>query len=225
VVIADCGELPPGAALVAEVETAADGDAYADYPEDLAEPHTAARLVQVAADVKALGNKLFQAGEHAAAARKYAKVRTRMPLRQRWTVFLMCCGCGARRGRQALRYLDETPTDTPQLPAEQAGPLVVSCRLNRAACQLKLGHKQAVLDDTSAVLARADSKPADRGKAYYRRAQALVPGDYEAAVADLDEAIKLDPSDAGLRSLHATYRKELQARRDAQKKAYTKMFS
>ena len=58
-----------------------------------------------------------------------------------------------------------------------------------------------------------------------RSVQAHAPGDYDAALADLEAAIELDGDDANLRTLQATYRKEVHARREAQKKAYSKMFA
>ena len=73
VAIADCGELPAGASDGAS-DAAADGDVVPDYPEDLAEPLTPAKALQVAIDVRALGNKLFKEGLVAPAARKYTKV-------------------------------------------------------------------------------------------------------------------------------------------------------
>ena len=76
---------------------------------------------------------------------------------------------------QALRYLEEVPKAgadavTPEQVAEQWIP----CSLNRAACYLKLGNKASVVDDTTAVLAHVASKPTDRVKALYRRAQVCV---------------------------------------------------
>ena len=40
----------------------------------------------------------------------------------------------------------------------------------------------------------------------------------------MEEGIKLDPNDPAIRTSLATYRKELQARKEAQKKAFAKMF-
>eukprot|EP00160_Parvularia_atlantis_P015221 Unigene4238_Nuclearia_a/m.12910 Unigene4238_Nuclearia_a/g.12910 ORF Unigene4238_Nuclearia_a/g.12910 Unigene4238_Nuclearia_a/m.12910 type:complete len:159 (+) Unigene4238_Nuclearia_a:105-581(+) len=154
-------------------------------------------LLSIAGEVKALGNKLFQAGGFAGALRKYEK---------------------------ALRYLDEDPEDEKDGDEKTLAEAKVPLRLNCAACQLKLGNKERVVKDCSFVLDSAVAKSADRLKALYRRAQAHVPGDYEAALADLDEALKIDGADAAVKSLQAQYKRELQARKDKEKKAFASLF-
>ena len=139
----DCGELPADADVKA-LAAADPADPYADFPEDMEEEKTQMRLIQVASDMRALGNKLFQEGKFAEAAGKYSK---------------------------ALRYLEEVPSDADTIMEDKYLLLMIPCRLNRAACNLKLGNKTAVVEDTTAVLNKEQSKPADRVKAYFRRAQ------------------------------------------------------
>ena len=139
----DCGQLP--ADIDVKAMAAVDpADPYADFPEDMDEEKTQMRLIQIASDMRALGNKLFQEGKFAEAAGKYSK---------------------------ALRYLEEVPSDADTIMEDKYLLLMIPCRLNRAACNLKLGSKNAVIEDTTAVLNKEQSKPADRVKAYFRRAQ------------------------------------------------------
>jgi len=96
--------------------------------------------------------------------------------------------------------------------------------IKNPACYLKLNSKDKALIECVAIQKSAAAKPADKIKAYYRGAQAQVPGDYEAALKDLEAALQLDPNDNDVKTLQAQYKKEVQARKDKEKKAYANMF-
>jgi peptidyl-prolyl isomerase D len=74
VLIADCGELPHDVDLSDLVVAAGkDGDMYEDYPEDQPGDKSPEALINMAGEIKALGNTLFKKGDLASAVEKYEK--------------------------------------------------------------------------------------------------------------------------------------------------------
>lgn len=171
--------------------------------EDYEGPREDKDLVVIAQDLKALGNNFFKAGDYTKAQKKYQK---------------------------AIRYLNEKPVfdadDAPEL-VKDFHAVKIPCYLNKGFCALKLNRPELTIKDMTTVLDMNAEflSVADKTKAYFRRGSAyLKMNDLDSAKADLEQAKKLSPKDAGvLRELEAVNTK-LTAKRNKEKKAYAKMF-
>lgn len=122
----------------------------------------------------------------------------------------------------ALSYTDEDfmmQLEGPHL--DKAEAVVVPVHLNMAAAQLKLGDYNTAIHNCAQVLMR----DRDNAKALFRRGRARAAlGQTEEAVADLEAASKLAPSDkAVLRELHAM-RQQLKGERAASAKLFKGAF-
>lgn len=214
ITIADCGEF--SAAQLAEanfdygIAPDATGDRYEAYPEDAdvdleEKPEEA---LKIAKDLKTLAGSLVGKGEWALALEKYEK---------------------------ALRYL----LINPALPESSDAAFVkeylsfrTPLELNGALCALKTSPPQNALAESLAtkVVERAaqPTKPSDAelAKAYFRRALARSASKRdEEAKADLAEALRLAPGDAGILKEKAAIEQRQKVRLEKQRAAYSKMFS
>ncbi|KAF9168496.1 hypothetical protein DFQ26_006655 [Actinomortierella ambigua] len=209
VLIADCGELAEGEDDGVPA-VGADGDAYADWPEDdTGAPRKDEELLQIAQTLKDLGNKLFKQGQYALAMRKYQK---------------------------AIRYLqektldaDSEKRDTDQFKQEYY-KVKVPCFLNRGFCALKLERYETTIRDMTSVLEFEDQQrfvsPADQTKAYFRRGLAKTKSsDLEGGKLDLETALKLSPKDTAVLKELEGVKAKLAAKREKEKKAFAKMFA
>ncbi|CAI7730596.1 unnamed protein product [Closterium sp. NIES-53] len=92
---------------------------------------------------------------------------------------------------------------------------------NYAACKLKRGDFDGAIEDSSSVLSRNENN----AKALFRRAQAyLGRNELEPAIADLTQALKVEPNDGGIKRELAAAKKKLATRKEKEKAAYAKMF-
>lgn len=107
--------------------------------------------------------------------------------------------------------------------AKELANLEATCYLNRAQVFLKLDNKKGAYADTSAVLKLQGVSAAQMVKAYYRRSQAT--NDEESKEEDLRAVIKLDPSNGPAKRDLDALKKKNAAKLEAQRKAYSKMFS
>ncbi|KAJ3007864.1 hypothetical protein HKX48_008900 [Thoreauomyces humboldtii] len=212
VVIAAAGELAAGESDGVPVPT--DGDAYEEYPEDMGDDIPADTLLEAATALKALGTKLFQKEDFAAAADKYTK---------------------------AVRYLNgihPSPEDLDELSDAQKSSyfnLKISCLLNTSMCRLKASQwRPAVASATSVlelvpVLEKYPSlvvSPANQAKALFRRGQGYANlNDLDNAIADLGAALKLSPEDQLIQRQLAVAQKTVRDKKEKEKKAYAKMFA
>ncbi|GAA5821081.1 hypothetical protein JCM3770_000082 [Rhodotorula araucariae] len=212
ILIADCGELAEGDDGVASDPFA---DGHEDYPsDDEADVNDPKVALQIAGEIKERGTELFKKGNFEQASKKYAK---------------------------ALRYLDrhlELPERDLALEAEFAS-LRLSLLLNSALVALKVGGSSAAaLGVKSASRAlRLDGNPdempmakrlseGEKAKALYRRAMArLVLKEEKEAVADLEEAAKLQPEDAAIRKELSGAKQRIEERKKRARAAFGKMFS
>ncbi|KAI9322893.1 peptidyl-prolyl cis-trans isomerase D [Dichotomocladium elegans] len=201
VVIQDCGEIPEGADD--GVPSPKDGDAYEEYPEDYEGPKEGKDVVEIASQLKAIGNDYFKKGDYLAASNKYEK---------------------------AIRYLNEKPVfdeeDTEDFRKSYAA-VKIPCNLNRAMCALKLkDNKTAIKAATNVIEYDAQYlKDTDITKALFRRGMAKAASkDEEGAIMDFEAAAAKDPNDGAIkRELAATKQKVIQ-RKQKQKAAFSKMF-
>lgn len=197
--IANCGELKSG-----EEATVSTDDGLADWPEEDADL-TAGLAITAATSLKELGNTYFKAGNLPKAISKYSK---------------------------ALRYLAEPFSANRSLlnttPEEMTTCVQLQCTmlLNRAQCNLKVQplNAKAVIDDTSVVIGKTGADAASKVKAYYRRSQAHG-NDEDAAMADLQAAKTLEPSNASVLADLKKLKEKQDARKEQQKKVFAKMFA
>ncbi|OJD25924.1 peptidyl-prolyl cis-trans isomerase D [Blastomyces percursus] len=204
--VVDCGELS-GESYEAATQSTVDetGDKYEDYPEDAGKEFSGEEYCKIASDLKEYGNKAFKAGNIDLGLDKYQK---------------------------GLRYLNEYPeasdSDPPEL-AEQMAQLRFTLHSNSALLANKLrrfedGRSWAGFALETAAKA-ANAKDADKAKAYYRRAVALVGlKDDEEALKDLAEAAKLAPGDAAIASETARVKKAIADQQRKEKEMLKKFF-
>ncbi|RKP15158.1 peptidyl-prolyl cis-trans isomerase D [Piptocephalis cylindrospora] len=203
-IIAHCGELAEGEDDgVPSID--AYGDPYPGYPDDYSEDLEPPSLLKIASEIKTYGNTAFKTAKYSDAITKYSK---------------------------AIRYLQVKPAfddeDDPALPGLFL-TLKVPLYLNRAACFLKDPTPSAirsVIRDTTIVLEMTGQVPTkDRAKALYRRGTARsLKGEDEEAVKDLEEAKRLLGPDAGIQKELDLAKKRLTARKEKERKAFSKMF-
>ncbi|EAU84018.1 peptidyl-prolyl cis-trans isomerase [Coprinopsis cinerea okayama7 len=208
VVIEDCGVLSPDDPSLAEsTAEAQDGDPYEDYPEDEdRDLNDAKAVLDIAKLIREVGNRLFKEGKVDQASNKYQK---------------------------ALRYLDlHWPLPEDASEELQAGykELFTPVLLNSALAAIRVEPRSTVnstiaITNTTRAINYFDLKPADKAKAYYRRALArLQLKDEDKAEADLVEASKLAPEDAAIAGELNKIKQAQKALREKEKKAYKKLF-
>lgn len=208
VVITDCGILSRDDPSL-QPEPSADGDNYEDYPQDDNRDleKDPALCLQIAKEVRELGNKLFKEGKAADALAKYEK---------------------------SIRYLDlhpVMPDGTPQSMKDDFDALLVPLCLNSALAALKItpgthDNGETAIAHASRALRLLKLSDADKAKAYYRRGLANVrTKDMDAAESDFVEALKLAPGDTNIQSELNKRRGDKKAKLDKQKAAMKKMFA
>jgi peptidyl-prolyl isomerase D len=206
-VITDCGELPADADLSEFTKKKADasGDAYEDFPEDQpkeGEDWKGTELVAIVDDLKQMGNTAFKSGDNELGLSKYQK---------------------------ALRYLHEYPapldSDPPEL-GSQLTKLKVSLHTNSSLLQYKLGRYQDSFDSAEKASVVSGISETEKAKAFFRQGVALKGlKDEEAALAKLEEAAKLLPTDAGIKNELAAVKKAAADRKAKERKAFSKAFA
>lgn len=180
-------------------------DVFEDYPQDeeKVDAEKPEEALKVATSLKELGTQEFKKGDYLQALAKYKK---------------------------ALRYLDVHPA----FPADADAALVQSYRdtrfpllTNAALAALKCNPPQPKIAEnlTTRALNVTPLSDAEKGKALYRRGLARTAlKDDDGAEADLKQALQSVPGDAGVtRALKDVEAKQIQ-RKNAQKKAFAKMF-
>ncbi|RMY56303.1 hypothetical protein D0863_13020 [Hortaea werneckii] len=206
VIIADCGELPAGTDVADFTKKAPDmtGDAYEDFPEDQlkqGEEWKGTEIVRIASELKEMGNKAFKSGELELGLSKYQK---------------------------ALRYLHEYPVpleDDPKDLGTQLSQLKISLHTNSSMLQHKLKKYVDSSDSADKALLVQGISDAQKAKALFRKGVAAKDSkNEEDAIALLQMAEKLAPSDAGVKNELAAVKKNAADRKAKERKAYSKMF-
>ena len=206
-VIADCGELSGESYENFATGKQPDklGDPYEDYPDDeKAEDQDeipAQQVLKIATDLKGFGNTAFKEKQWALALDKYQK---------------------------ALRYLHEYPEITENDPHDlekQLDKLKVTLHSNSAQCQLKTEAWEGADKSASSALDLPDVTEAEKGKALYRRALARAGlKDEEAAMADLEQALKCVPGDPNATNELHRMKTKAAERAKKEKAAFKKFF-
>lgn len=210
-VIDDCGELQPGEDDGICVDDGT-GDKLPHWPSDSDLDFSKPEEVLAAAEVlKGIGNEQFKAQNYELAKNKYTKT---------------------------LRYLNHSDSDgettssdeevekaekvkKENIQEEKIQSLTISCLLNRAFCQIKLGDHGEAVADCNKVLDVDDKNV----KALYRKGQAYMNmKDFDQAMVGFQAAAKLEPNDKSIKNEMARLKKLMEEHRNKEKQIYSKMF-
>mmetsp|Transcript_14163 Transcript_14163/g.31459 ORF Transcript_14163/g.31459 Transcript_14163/m.31459 type:complete len:462 (-) Transcript_14163:107-1492(-) len=171
-------------------------------------------------DIKSEGNALFSERNYVDATEKYE---------QAGGLFHYVYSVEPEWKKKGLKddvlRLQHDPGDTDE-QQKQIDKIRISCFLNIAICQLKLKNWDTVIKACGETL---ELDPKNK-KAFYRRAQALIgpPGhgghEVDRAIADLQHAAKIDPSDTQVRDLLDHLRKDRQKQLQKDKGTFAGMF-
>ncbi|TPX33850.1 hypothetical protein SmJEL517_g03289 [Synchytrium microbalum] len=122
---------------------------------------------------------------------------------------------------QVVTYLGTLTSSTPE-EKQQVDTLLLPAYLNLCACHLKASGGQANVFETAN---KAVTLCPTSAKALYRRAQSFSSiGEYEKALDDIKQAVKLEPKDAALRTEYTRISELLKEHRENQKKLFKRMF-
>eukprot|EP00039_Didymoeca_costata_P026373 m.15813 g.15813 ORF g.15813 m.15813 type:complete len:354 (+) comp5494_c0_seq2:88-1149(+) len=174
---------------------AAGEDGYPDFVEDYDGELTLENQVNIGKTIKDKGNENFKKGENLNAIKYYTK---------------------------AIRYLDAKGSGDDDNLKKEKNTVLAACLSNRAQANLKLGSLGTVVADTSRVLELADLDSSTKAKALFRRAQAQKDDDDKQA--DLKKALTLNPTSAPIKKELQKLKEKYAAQKEAEKKAYSKMF-
>lgn len=204
VTIVDCGELT-GADFdtATKKEPDSTGDPYEDFPDDQGKDLQGADYLKIASDLKDFGNKAFKANDFETGIEKYQK---------------------------GLRYLNEynSFSETDSELKDNIEALRFTLNNNSAMLANKAKRYQdAQKWATSAIDSPSKTaKDTDKAKAYFRRGQARVGlKDFDDAVKDYEEALKLAPQDAGIKNELTKTKNALKESDKKEKAAFKKFFS
>ena len=203
VVITKCGELNENTNL-SEPTNDGTGDIYADYPEDepslenLEGDERAAKGLEIAAQIKAIGSEQFKMKNARVAAAKY---------------------------RKSLRYVYDCDVEADHKLYNDFELSKVGLYLNLALMANQMQNMGNAIKNASYVLENRVASDKDRAKALYRRAIAYKGlKNYEDSLRDLMAATKLI-SDNGIRVEMKNVQELVKQRKEKQKAAYSKFFS
>jgi len=177
------------------------GDKYEDFPEDQQEDLTPTSALKIATEIKEIGNKLFKAGDIELGLEKYQK---------------------------GLRYVNEFKTPVDDAP-EELNKMLDSLRFSLHSNSSLLQLKQKQYDDAEQSATYAldieGTTDAEKGKAYFRRAQARIALKAEdRAYDDLVQAANCAPNDGAVKKELEAIKVKRAERAKKEKAAYSKMF-
>lgn len=201
-VIADCGELPSD--YTPETGALADetGDIYEqvladDDKVDVNKPESVFEAVEF---LKALGTKLLKEGNVERAYEKYIK----------GTEFLA----------------DFQPEDLPEEQIKLKNSLNVSLYLNASLAALKLKDGKKAVSAATEALTFDDVDEKSQAKAWFRKGSGYVLlKDEDNAQAAFETALKFSPNDAAVLKGLQDVKQQAKARKEKQKKAFSKFFA
>ena len=103
--------------------------------------------------------------------------------------------------------------------------IYIRLHLNSALVQLKTNQDAEAIKSTTKALEIDGISESDKAKAYYRRGKAYERAkEYEAAVEDLKKALELNPNDSRVLAELNRAKTNVKAKRDMEKKVYSKLF-
>ncbi len=125
-----------------------------------------------------------------------------------------------RQWTQALVMVNDL-LDLTSEQKQQVDELAVSCRLNCAACYLKLEKYERCRDNCTEVL-KLDP---NNSKAFYRRGQALYQlKNFEEALHDLEEAKKIEPQNNDIKRTIKNVQDAVTSQKEREKQMFQRMF-
>ncbi|TID28038.1 hypothetical protein CANINC_002719 [Pichia inconspicua] len=197
--VINCGILNEGDPLVLDDGS---GDTYEDVLSDeptvdINKPETVFKAVEA---IKNIGTECFKRGDYKTALKKYLKAQS---------------------------YMSEYhPDDLTDEDIATYWKLQISCFLNASLMAIKLKKAQDAVTYATEVLESEQLDDKSKAKAYFRRGTGHLLGhNEEDALSDFQEALKLEPNDAAITKAIADTKATLKARREKEKKAYSKFFS
>lgn len=197
--IVNCGVLADSDELVLDDGS---GDKYEDVLSDestvdINKPDTVFAAVEA---IKTIGTECFKKGDFKTALKKYLKAQS---------------------------YMSEYhPDDLTEEDIASYWKLQISCFLNAALMAMKLKRAQDTIKYATEVLDCDQLDEKSKAKAYFRRGNGYVLGrNEEDALADFQEALKLQPHDAGISKILNETKAAIKARKSKEKAAYSKFFS
>eukprot|EP01121_Diplochlamys_sp_Union-15-3_P018132 TRINITY_DN6542_c0_g1_i4.p1 TRINITY_DN6542_c0_g1~~TRINITY_DN6542_c0_g1_i4.p1 ORF type:complete len:363 (-),score=79.97 TRINITY_DN6542_c0_g1_i4:112-1200(-) len=194
VVIVNCGELTKSD-FEAVMKPSADGDEFADYPEDWRGEDQVANLnetLDIAEKIRKVGNDYFKKSDFSTALEKYKKAV------------------------RYIQYADAEDNDKKRVDAA-----LIPCYSNIAICEFKLNRwSEAILYSTKTLQLDPNNT-----KALLRRSQSYVKSkDFTNARDDITAALKLDPSNKELLNHQALVNKTWKQWKEKQANVYKNMF-
>ncbi|KAK6339599.1 peptidyl-prolyl cis-trans isomerase cpr6 [Orbilia javanica] len=202
IIIQDCGELPPGDSGIIELLDDGTGDKYEDFPEDVDDEIDIEKSYKIASEIKDIGNAVFKKGDLELGIEKYQK---------------------------ALRYIVSWVTlnqedGTPE-QIKAMNTLRFSLHSNSSLLQNKSGAFKDAEDSATKAIEVPGISDAEKGKGYFRRAQArLGLKNEQGGQEDLEEAIKYVPNDGAVKKELDAIKKKQTERAAKEKNAYKNMF-
>jgi len=222
-VITASGQLQPDdPSLEAPEGAVGSGDKFEDFPEDeesvdISKPEVA---LQVAKDIREVGNKLWKEGESEDALDKWQKALRYLDHHPEYSAYL--------GGKTPLSKDPDTPEDEEEVKTRQGfRELLSPLLLNSALAAIKLAGQVNLRTAISLTnrATRVALSDADRGKALYRRALAHIAlKEEEEAESDLVEATKL-VNDPAISSELEKVRETRKANKEREKAKFKKMFA
>lgn len=217
IVITDCGEIPPGAALADYVVTDGTGDPFENFPQDeesVQAPEDNPQPALAAAEqIKQIGTALLKsAGAQPDAAPATVAAKKLLAL---------------EKYRKALRYINEYMPDPEKYAPEyrQFLRLKIALYLNVAHVALQAGLVAEAHAAANNALEVPGLTTQDKAKALYRRGLASARSkNEESAVLDFESALVIRPGDKAILAELARVRQVMQRRREGEKAAYSKFF-
>ncbi len=198
--LVDCGQLS-GLETVGEKIVDSTGDPYESYPEDQGKDFKGPEIVKIATELKEYGNKAFKSGDLNLAIEKYQK--------------------GLRYIREYPEALDDDPAEL----AQQLKAIRFSLHSNSALLQIKLNAFDDALSSATSAIGIEKIPEGDKAKGYYRKALASINlKNDDQAITDLEEALKLAPSDSAIIKELGIVKKRVAEKVRKEKAAYKKFF-
>jgi len=231
--IAMCGELAPGEDDGMAPKDDGTGDKYPIWPDDIPEL-TIPKRIEIADDLKAIGNAQFKEKNWLKAGEKYTKALRYLekfdkesPKKEKEEAFSDsepeeetggCCDKGPSCGSSEQQKSAQTKSDENQKEITKRESLLW---LNLSAAWLNQSMKSEAADAAQYAI-NADS---ENPKGYFRLAKALgASKDFESALDAIQNGLKLVPEDKALLAEEKNLKKLKKSAVEAEKKKYAKMF-